>query len=119
MLSRHARHGPADARVHAVNHMQDQRERGHQRAVLRQVRQQHRMVVLGPQPLLKPRPPAIEELLRRGIEAQERHLLSPTDHAAGQTLSGVASRVRFIVIGTFVHDQCGVVGVEERSPAAF
>jgi hypothetical protein len=39
---------PADARVDAVNHMQDQRERGHQRAVLRQVRQQHRMVVLGP-----------------------------------------------------------------------
>jgi hypothetical protein len=75
MLSRHARHGPADARVHAVNHMQDQRERGHQRAVLRQVRQRHRMVVLGPQPLFEVGPPAIEALLPRGIEAQERHFL--------------------------------------------
>jgi hypothetical protein len=73
-LSGRVRHGPADARVDAVNHMQDQRERGHQRALLRQVRQQHRMVVLGP-PLLEVGPPAIEALLPRGFEAQERHLL--------------------------------------------
>jgi hypothetical protein len=31
-LSGHARHRPADARVDAVNHMQDQRERGADRA---------------------------------------------------------------------------------------
>jgi hypothetical protein len=30
------------------------------------------MVVLGAQPLLELGPPAIEELLRRGIESQER-----------------------------------------------
>jgi hypothetical protein len=71
-LGRHARHRSADARIDAVNQMQDQRERGHQRAVLRQVGQQHRMVVLGAQPLLELGPPAIEELLRRGIESQER-----------------------------------------------
>jgi hypothetical protein len=33
------------------------------------------MVVLGTKPLLELGPPAIEELLRRGIESQERHLL--------------------------------------------
>ena len=39
--------------VHTVDQMKDQRERGHQRAVLREVRQQDRMVLLGAQSVLQ------------------------------------------------------------------
>ena len=48
-LRRGARDRPARARLDAVDQVHDQRERRQQRAILRAVRKQHRMVLLGAQ----------------------------------------------------------------------
>ena len=57
--------------THAVDQMKEQRQRGQERTILRQVREQHRMVLLGPQPVLQIGPPPVEELLGLGLESQE------------------------------------------------
>ena len=69
---RGARHRPAPARVDPVDQMKEQRQRGQERTILRQVREQHRMVLLSPQPVLQIGPPPVEELLGRGLAPSAR-----------------------------------------------
>jgi hypothetical protein len=59
--------------------MQDQRERGHQRPVLRQVAQQHRMLVLGARPLLEVGPAAfVGAALMTAPREDENGIMMPT-----------------------------------------
>ncbi len=72
---RRTRDRPRRPAVDAVDQMNEQRERRHQRAILRDVREQHRMVLLRTKGLLEISPPRVEEFLGLGLEAQERHLV--------------------------------------------
>src|SRR5712692_9853596 len=65
------------ARVDPVDQMKEQCQRGQERTILRQVREQHRMVLLGPQPVLQLGPPPVEEFLGRGIESQRWRRSTP------------------------------------------
>src|SRR5262249_5813831 len=75
LLSRRARDGPPRAAVDPVDEMDDERERGQETAVLREVRDDHGMVVVTAKLRLELSSPDVEELLRVGGEAEEWALL--------------------------------------------
>src|SRR6266849_7005478 len=54
--------------------MDDEGERGHETAVLREVRDDHGMIIVAAELGLERRPPGVEERLRVGREAEERAL---------------------------------------------
>jgi len=60
LLGRRARDGPARAAVEPVDEMDDEGERGHETAVLREVRDDHGMVIVAAELRLELRPPGAE-----------------------------------------------------------